>query len=599
MESLRNNDEVVEEVEREGIGRCDSTPVKADEEKVETPRKRRKTHRSYHLRTEHRQKLGRLLGKLMKCHDWDSASGVLSIVLKGLWRERSPVVNQKKYWATMELLNKIEGDPVNPRKIKQIYENLMRNNATTKNPLKDKYSIQLDYILYSLTHGQVEDARQAVICLLPEAEHMRDPIISMMFGLMLYDLWYSSIPEEMKLGSFDTYCRPSSLDVTGIESYNPSENLEGRNSVDVEDVISPMRCDSYTSVGNDKRLSIEMEGDLQRKQTESKLQPWGFYVQESAEINENERSYSDHGANLVVNSIFNCRGLDASLLPIRLPDSKENMGSIESYVKKMNEFYANAIERFKFALHSTPPVLAATIPLIQLLLLGDQVKEALNELENLHHKSNAALPVRLRAILLECFDSKNSISLSTCYEDILMKDPTSVDCLMKLITMHKNGEYGVESMVEMIALHLDATYPSFNVWNDLATCLLQLSQSEVDQMSMNERVTDFVRKGISSFQEFPNAFIQEKSKTLWLLRCRWWSARHFSICTFISELEACDLQLLVAKAVCASHLYGPDFQYVARVCTHLEKEDHRDGMSYLKTQMKKSVNLFKNLNRTT
>lgn len=46
---------------------------------------------------------------------------------------------------------------------------------------------------------------------------------------------------------------------------------------------------------------------------------------------------------------------------------------------------------------------------------------------------------RLRASLLEHFDRRNNAILSTCYEDILKKDPTCCHSLAKLVSMHQNG----------------------------------------------------------------------------------------------------------------------------------------------------------------
>lgn len=46
---------------------------------------------------------------------------------------------------------------------------------------------------------------------------------------------------------------------------------------------------------------------------------------------------------------------------------------------------------------------------------------------------------RLKASLLEHFNSNNHVNLSTCFEDALKKDPTCSYSLTRLLSMHQNG----------------------------------------------------------------------------------------------------------------------------------------------------------------
>lgn len=50
------------------------------------------------LRWEHRNKLRYLLRQLIRRQNWDEASGVLSVLLKGTHRENSLSTNRTKYW---------------------------------------------------------------------------------------------------------------------------------------------------------------------------------------------------------------------------------------------------------------------------------------------------------------------------------------------------------------------------------------------------------------------------------------------------------------------------------------------------------------------
>lgn len=49
------------------------------------------------LRHQHRERLFRLLSKLIRRHNWVEASGVLSLLLQGTVRDNSPSRNRTKY----------------------------------------------------------------------------------------------------------------------------------------------------------------------------------------------------------------------------------------------------------------------------------------------------------------------------------------------------------------------------------------------------------------------------------------------------------------------------------------------------------------------
>ncbi|KAK6230667.1 hypothetical protein QUC31_002185, partial [Theobroma cacao] len=77
--------------------------------------------------------------------------------------------------------------------------------------------------------------------------------------------------------------------------------------------------------------------------------------------------------------------------------------------------------------------------LCQLLLIGGQVNEALSEVEKFCNNSRVPFPFRIRASLLECFYSNDSVMLSTCFEETLKKDPTCCHSLARLVSMQQNG----------------------------------------------------------------------------------------------------------------------------------------------------------------
>ncbi|CAK9182958.1 unnamed protein product [Ilex paraguariensis] len=168
------------------------------------------------------------------------------------------------------------------------------------------------------------------------------------------------------------------------------------------------------------------------------------------------------------------------------------------------------------------------------------------------------LGCRLKSSLLERFASNNIVEVSTCYEDILNKDPTCSHSLARLASMHKQGDYSSEKLLEMIALHLDATYAECNTWKEFASCFLKLCQSEEDRMSicLDGNEDGHKQKHSYHFNGIPGMFTNSALGRSWRFRCRWWLTRHFSHSILSSEITAGDLQLLTYNAASASKGVG-------------------------------------------
>ncbi|PIA43863.1 hypothetical protein AQUCO_01800124v1 [Aquilegia coerulea] len=512
--------------------------------------------KSKSFRIEHCSRLSRLLNVFIQHRNLKEASGVLSVLLKGSIRERFPKENRHKYLAAMELLKKMEHDDVKPIKITQVYEIWIRKNGPMKKcPAKDKFAVELEFVLFCLTHGMLDDAKQATVSMMHDTEYVSDPVLNMILGLIYYELWYACVSEEMKLKSSDIYETPILSDLSGLNSFNGDEST-CCNSFDIQGAESPARDDSASSVGNNKKQCIESVGDIQREPSNQSFNPQNFYMEESSETSGSKED--NHDDNLIDTSVFNSR-----------------------------------VKHLKSAVYSTPPVWASLLPLVQLLLLGDQVEEAVKELENICQTSNATLPLRIKVILMECFDSKNSIMLSNCYEDTLKKDPTCGHSLTRLINMHKNGDYGLVPLLEMIALHLDATYAACSMWEELASCFLKVSRNDEDQLSVCGYADE---RHLTDMNMVSKRFIYANSRKSWELRCKWWTKRHFSKIAHVSEMKTGNWELLTCKAACASHLYGPQFEYVISVYSYLEQAGKRDQALFLQLHMKNSVMVSEQLN---
>ncbi|PSR95708.1 Xaa-Pro dipeptidyl-peptidase [Actinidia chinensis var. chinensis] len=556
---------------------------------------------SENVRVKNRARLRRILSRLVRRHNWEEASGVLSVLLKGTGNEKSPSKNRTKYWVAMELLQHVRADSISSTKIQHVYETWMKRiGSMNKRPTKDSFLVQLEFILFCLRQGNVEDAHQAALCLMQLREFGSNPISHMIVGLNFCQLWYSTIPKEFQLRDSNESCTPMQSE-TEMRFSIPTENSEGHDAVDIHKV------DSDTSVRNDKDVArddvgqcreVSMEVVPHEETTYPNHQSQGFYMNTAEDSDHDDKSrFSNHGDNLQFAPTFNTRGLESWLVPLQLSHPNKNFEDLPSSLREMlNDYYKGAVKHLRLALYSTPPVNEALLPLVQMLLLGDHIDEALNELEKFGHNSETTLPLRAKTSILEHFDSSNFIKLSTCFEDILKKDPTCSHSLAKLMSMHQNGDYSPQQLLEMIALHLDATYAECDIWKEFASCFLKL-HSEDDRVSIclngNEggiNKQGYVIPGISKI------FTDGVSGKAWRFRCRWWLTRHFSHNVLRSEISADDLQLLTYKAASASHIYGPELEYVVQAYSCLEDKD-RDLFLFLRMHMRNSVGFYPNFDK--
>ena len=100
------------------------------------------------------------------------------------------------------------------------------------------------------------------------------------------------------------------------------------------------------------------------------------------------------------------------------------------------------------------------------------------------------------------------------------------------------GDYSLVSLLEMIALHLDATDAEYNTWKVFSSCFLRLSSYEEDCMSSCPIQNEDGHKQHFPLNKTPKIFTDGISGKSWRLRCRWWLTRHFSNSKLESEIEA-------------------------------------------------------------
>ncbi|XVF78683.1 hypothetical protein PTKIN_Ptkin14bG0155200 [Pterospermum kingtungense] len=526
-----------------------------------------------HIRWENRQRLCYLLEKLVAKHKWAEASGVLTILLKGTSNDCSADLNRLKYTESVKLLKHIEGDhQVDRRRIRDIYEIWMSRIRSKTVQVEERIALNLEFILFCLTHGYLGWAHQATLSLMKEPDLSCHPISNLVMGVTFCQLWYSNLSEDVKRRHPNQDYTPQQSETSGSKFSNQIANSEENYAAYTHDAVTS-QYNSETSVMNDKR-----ETPVADRQLHTEVPAQNYVNLQSAHIPleveqlgschnsaENEAGFYNDSGYTCDPSVFSAlEGLESWLMPLQLPHCSENF--VDMHRQLLNSHYNDAVKYLRMALHAAPPLSAALLPLTQLLLTAGQVNEALSEVKSFCNNSNMPFPFRLKASLLEYFYSNDSVVLSNCVEEILKKDPTSRPSLARLVSIYQNGDYSLESLVEMIALHLEATYPESNIWREFASCFLKLYQYEEDRLSVCLNGNKGEQKANLSinYKRMPKIFTERTSRNAWRLRCKCWSIRYFGKRMLESEIASGAWELLTYKAACASHLYGKEHHYVVK-----------------------------------
>ncbi|XP_076882542.1 uncharacterized protein LOC143531036 [Bidens hawaiensis] len=261
------------------------------------------------LRSEHRKRLRCILRQLVRRQNWEEACGVLSLLLKGTYKESGVRSNRNKYWATLELLERMKAAKLEHKTVRKVYDIWMKKDGDGKNKrsLKGRLDVQLEFLLFHLSQSKSDDAIQTII---------------------------SSIQSGMS-------------ESQGMMSVHYSNGQEG---ADVE-IQKP---DSNTSVGNYKQEVKKEKPEYDELHMNS----------DDSDQNGNA-AWFPHTGDKVYGSIVNTHDLEDLLMPMRFPktNSFEDFISLQNSIK--NDHYKAAVDHLKNALHSTPPAFEALLPLIQ------------------------------------------------------------------------------------------------------------------------------------------------------------------------------------------------------------------------------------------
>ncbi|XP_020259273.1 uncharacterized protein LOC109835687 isoform X2 [Asparagus officinalis] len=396
------------------------------------------------FRGKHRRRLGKLLRRFMHEHRWNEAAGVVSVLIRGAPPGKLADDDELRryYTVAMELHRRFinKEDRKYDQWIKQIYDMWMASFSRSYDDSRKKNAILMEFALFHFTQGNISEAYSNMQYVIQDDELSKDPLANLLHGMILYQLWYSGLPEEIRIKGFDN-CMP--MGTPGVASDNGYREMEiGESSNNYYAATTHVKfssqCASESSFGNDK---IIKGCNNYRSKTEPGHAHWPqeFYGSHSTAKNGQNSGSFNLDDNLQNSSIFFAHGLDTVLLPIHLEHFTGGTDQIiYQYRQLADGNYIDAVKHLRLALHSVRPLSAALFPLIQLLLLGDRVEEAFKELETSCHNVDSALPFRLMARLLECFQRNKITMICSYYENALKRDPICYLSLERLVKMHKS-----------------------------------------------------------------------------------------------------------------------------------------------------------------
>ncbi|XP_076925065.1 uncharacterized protein LOC143587751 [Bidens hawaiensis] len=314
------------------------------------------------LRSEHRKRLRCILRQLVRRQNWEEACGVLSLLLKGTYKESGVRSNRNKYWATLELLERMKAAKLEHKTVRKVYDIWMKKDGDGKNKrsLKGRLDVHLEFLLFHLSRSKTDDAIQTIISLKQDRDFSKDPIANLVVGLAYCHIWYKGISKEVCVRLHDDSHESSTSIQSGMSESQGMMSVHYSNGQEGADV-EIQKPDSNTSVGNYKQ-------EVKKEKPEYDELHMNFdelhMISDESDQNGNTARFP-HTGDKVYGSIVNTHDLEGLLMPIRFPktNSFEDFISLQNSIK--NDHYKAAVDHLKKALHSTPPAYEALLPLIQ------------------------------------------------------------------------------------------------------------------------------------------------------------------------------------------------------------------------------------------
>ncbi|VYS48957.1 unnamed protein product [Arabidopsis thaliana] len=532
-------------------------------------------------RSEYLNRLPGLLRELLRNRHWNDASRVLSVLMKGTINDPCPKMNRLKYEAHIQIVSHSETNKNKADEIGRIYDTWI--GQIGKQHKEERLLVWYEQICHFIEHEMSSEAYSTVISLMQNRDFAMLPRANLFIGISFFKMWCNKFLKELQPEDADDNGSVSNISESGSGSL---VECSGRD----ESVCSlasevSARKDSETSVMKNKKVShLSISDSETRMDTKVKVMSTPYVTpppQLYAISEENEASLGD-GIVEFDPTVINILGdMDPWLLPFKPPEDPD------CYRKIVNDSsYKEAVKYMRQTLQSPPHVsLAALHPLVQILLIGGHVDEAMKVVEEMCNKIHDVKPFRIKALMMEKFH-RNSDMLAKCYEDILKIDPCCITTLKKLIGMCLEDEYSRESLTEMIALHVEASFPEPEIWKELASCFSNFFENlDEDRLSVCLDGSEDKRNPQTysvRYNPTPKTF----TKTSWTLRAKWWLNRHFSPQMLETEIKNVtltgDWEMMTYKATCASYIYGREFGYATKVYELLKSSNKREFFKFLR-----------------
>ncbi|KAF0903226.1 hypothetical protein E2562_025793, partial [Oryza meyeriana var. granulata] len=338
-----------------------------------------------------RRRVARLLHELAREHRWRDAAGLFSALIAGT---RYPESFAEVGMEIHRRLAEDSGIQLGTRsryylRTQKLYDVWMRRLIWLPTCAK-KYIVKLELALFYLSQGCIDNAYNTTRILTAKDGLQTEPTLNLIHGLISYDKWYSGLPKDMQLEEFDVYSESCAVSMATHHCDENSQQDSSDDNCSIDADSSFPGCSSKSSIDN---------GNINKQRRFPKKPDFVHSAQGNDSLGsqvDEEMVDKDFQSVFFNTSNSPTCGLEKSLLPLRLKhsDGASNacFDSYWKYKSTPNAFYEDAEKCLRVALYSTPPVMAALLPLIQILLLGDKLKDALAELEKICHSSTTAFP---------------------------------------------------------------------------------------------------------------------------------------------------------------------------------------------------------------
>ncbi|KAG7595075.1 TATA box-binding protein-associated factor RNA polymerase I subunit A-like [Arabidopsis thaliana x Arabidopsis arenosa] len=542
-------------------------------------------------RSEYLNRLPGLLRELLRKRYWNDASRVLSVLMRGTIKDPCPKMNRLKYEAHIQIVSHLETKKNKADEIGRIYDTWI--GQIGKQHKEERLLVWFEQICHFIDHEMNSEAYSAAISLMQNRDFAMLPRANLFIGITFYKMWCSKFLKELQPEDVD-----DNESVSNVSESRSGSLVEcsGRDEsvCSMASEVSAIK-DSETSVRNNKKVShLSISDSETRMDTKVKVKSTPHFTtppQLYATSEENEASLGD-GVEFDPTVINILGDMDPWLLPLKPPSDPDCYRKIVD-----DSYFKEALKHMRQTLQSPRHVsLAALHPLVQLLLIGGHVDEAMKVVEEMCNKVHDIKPFRIKALMMEKFH-RNSDMLAKCYEDILKIDPCCVTTLKKVIGMCIEDEYSRESLIEMIALHVEASFPEPEIWKELASCFSHFFENlDEDRLSVCLDGSED-KKNPQTYSVRYNPTPKMFTNTSWTLRAKCWLNRHFSPEMLETETKNSiltgDWEMMTYKAACASHIYGREFGYVTKVYGLLKSSsNNREFFKFLREHRVNGNNIY-------